>query len=53
MELTHEVADRVVIPDRAVVKQTGSGDKYVYIVRGGKAQFVKVELGGVWMRCTR
>ena len=45
VELTHEVADRVVIPDRAVVKQTGSGDKYVYIVRGGKAQFVKVELG--------
>lgn len=43
--LTHETADRVVIPDRAVVKQTGSGDKYVYIVRDGKAEFVKVELG--------
>lgn len=45
VELTHETADRVVIPDRAVVKQTGSGDKYVYIVRDGKAEFVKVELG--------
>ncbi|MDE6483330.1 MAG: efflux transporter periplasmic adaptor subunit, partial [Rikenellaceae bacterium] len=45
VSLTHETADRVVIPDRAVVKQTGSGDKYVYIVRDGKAEFVKVELG--------
>lgn len=36
---------RVVVPDRAVVKQTGSGNRYVYVYKGGKVSFNRVELG--------
>lgn len=39
------VADHVVVPDVSVVKQTGSGDRYVYVTEGGKVVFKKVELG--------
>lgn len=35
----------IVVPDRAVVKQTGSGNKYVYIYNNGTVKFVQVELG--------
>ncbi|MDE5684826.1 MAG: efflux RND transporter periplasmic adaptor subunit, partial [Muribaculaceae bacterium] len=35
----------VVVPDRAVVKQTGSGNKYVYVYSNGKVSYKKVELG--------
>jgi len=35
----------VVVPDRAVVKQTGSGNKYVYVYSNGRVAFKKVELG--------
>ncbi len=35
----------MVVPDRAVVKQTGSGDKYIYRLRGDRVEFVKVEPG--------
>ncbi len=45
VSLTHETARRVVVPDRAVVKQTGSGDKYIYRLRGDRVEFVKVEPG--------
>lgn len=38
-------SNRVVVPDRAIVKQTGSGDKYVYIYKDGKVSFTKVVLG--------
>ncbi len=38
-------SNRVVVPDRAVVKQTGSGDRYVYVHKDGKVSFNKVELG--------
>lgn len=37
--------DNVVVPDRAVVKQTGSGNRYVYVYHNGKVSFNKVELG--------
>lgn len=37
--------NRVVVPDRAVVKQTGSGNRYVYVYRDGKVSYNKVELG--------
>jgi RND family efflux transporter MFP subunit len=37
--------DRVVISDRAIVKQAGSGDRYVYVYRNGKVSYEKVELG--------
>lgn len=43
--LCYDVVDRVVVPDRAVQKLTGSGDRYVYVVEGGKAVYRKVELG--------
>lgn len=35
----------VVVPDQAIVKQTGSGNKYVYVYSDGKVSFNKVELG--------
>ena len=36
----------VVVPDKAVVKQTGSGDHYVYVYNpDGTLSFNKVELG--------
>lgn len=38
-------ADHVVVPDRAVVKQTGSGNKYVYVYNDGQVSYNKVELG--------
>lgn len=37
--------ENVVVPDRAVVKQTGSGNKYVYVLHGDKVSYNKVELG--------
>lgn len=39
------VEDNVVVPDRAVVKQTGSAQKYVYTYNNGKVSFRHVELG--------
>lgn len=38
-------AENVVVPDRAVVKQIGSGNKYVYVLHGNKVSYNKVELG--------
>lgn len=39
-------ADRVVVPDKAMIKQTGSGDHYVYVYnQNGTVSFNKVELG--------
>lgn len=35
----------VVVPDRAIVKQSGSGDRYVYVYENGKVSYNKVELG--------
>ncbi|MCI2082881.1 MAG: efflux RND transporter periplasmic adaptor subunit [Bacteroidales bacterium] len=37
--------NHVVAPDRSVVKQTGSGDRYIYAVEDGRIVFHKVELG--------
>jgi len=38
-------AKRVVVPDQAIVKQTGSGAKFVYVCKDGKVQFKQVEVG--------
>ena len=38
-------ANHVVVPDQAIVKQTGSGDRYVYVYNNGTIEFKKVELG--------
>lgn len=47
VELTLGSAMHIVVPDRAVVKQQGSGDHYVYVYHPdtGTVSFDKVELG--------
>lgn len=35
----------VVVPDAAVVKQIGAGDRYVYVYKDGKVSYNKVEVG--------
>ena len=37
--------DNVVVPDLAIVKQAGAGDRYVYVYKDGKVSYNKVELG--------
>ena len=37
--------NNVVVPDLAIVKQSGSGDRYVYVYKDGKVTYNKVELG--------
>lgn len=43
----YAVENNIVVPDVAVVKQTGSGDHYVYTVADGKVVFKKVVLGQI------
>lgn len=38
-------ADHVVVPDRAIVKQPGSANQYVYVYHNGKVSYNKVEIG--------
>lgn len=45
VKLNHGSKSHVVVPDRAIVKQTGSGNRYVYVFKDGKVSFRKVELG--------
>ena len=35
----------VLVPDVAIVKQIGAGDRYVYVYKDGKVSYNKVELG--------
>lgn len=35
----------VLVPDEALVKQKGAGDRYVYVYKDGKVSYNKVELG--------
>lgn len=35
----------VVVPDRSIVKQSGAGDRYIYVYKDGKVSYQKVELG--------
>ncbi len=37
--------NHVVAPDQAIVKQSGSGDRYIYVYKNGKVSHQKVELG--------
>ena len=32
-------------PDLAIVKQSGAGDRYIYVYKDGKVSYEKVELG--------
>lgn len=44
--ISHGTSSHVVVPDRAVVKQQGSGDHYVYVLNSdGTVSYNKVELG--------
>ena len=44
--VSHGTSTHVVVPDRAVVKQQGSGDHYVYVLKNdGTVSYNKVELG--------
>lgn len=43
--MTFGVKDHVVVPDQAIVKQTGSGERFVYVYKDGKVSFNRVELG--------
>lgn len=43
--LNFGTAENVVVPDLAIVKQAGSGDRYVYVYKDGKVSYNKVELG--------
>jgi len=38
-------ARHVLVPDQALVKQIGAGDRYVYVYKDGKVSYNKVELG--------
>lgn len=37
--------NNVVVPDLAIVKQAGAGDRYVFVYKDGKVTYNKVELG--------
>ena len=37
--------EKVVVPDRAVIKQSGTNDKYVFVIDGDRVVYTKVELG--------
>lgn len=43
--LSFGVLDNVVVPDQAIVKQVGSGERFVYVYENGKVYYRKVELG--------
>ncbi len=45
VEFNYGTMRHVVVPDRAVVKQSGSGNKYVYVYKDGKVSYNLVELG--------
>ena len=38
-------AEHVLVPDEALVKQIGAGDRYVYVYKDGKVSYNKVALG--------
>ncbi len=45
VDINYGTASHVVVPDRAVVKQTGSGTRYVYTYKDGTVTYHEVELG--------
>lgn len=44
-EFNYGSLDRIVVPDISIIKQIGSGDRYVYVYKDGKALYTKIELG--------
>ena len=45
VELNLGTMEHVVVPDKAVVKQPGSGNYYVYVYKDGKVSYNQVQLG--------
>lgn len=45
VELNLGTMEHVVVPDKAVVKQPGSGNYYVYVYNDGKVSYNQVQLG--------
>ena len=45
VEMNFGTAQHVGVPDRAIVKQAGSGNKYVYVLHGDSVSYNRVELG--------
>ncbi|MBQ8672460.1 MAG: efflux RND transporter periplasmic adaptor subunit [Bacteroides sp.] len=43
--MNYGTQDHVVVPDLAIVKRAGSGDRFVYVYKDGKVSYNKVELG--------
>ncbi len=43
--VTFETVNHVLVPDEALVKQIGAGDRYVYVYKDGKVSYNKVVLG--------
>lgn len=37
--------NRLTIPDQAIIKQQGSGERYAYVLKDGKAEYRQLELG--------
>ena len=44
-QLNFGTENHVVVPDVAIVKQPGSGERFVYVYNNGKVNYVRVELG--------
>ena len=45
VELNLGKANKVIVSDKAIIKQTGTNDKYVYVEKNGQVEYRKVELG--------
>ena len=45
VDINYGTSKHVVVPDRAIVKQTGSGVRYVYTYKDGKVAYHEVKLG--------
>lgn len=45
VQLNFGEENRVLVPDQAVVKQGGSGERYVYVIEGNKVRRQIIELG--------
>lgn len=45
VKLNFGTVKHIVVPDQAVIKQSGSGEYFVYVYKDGKVTYQKVELG--------
>ena len=45
VELDLGRANKILVSDRSIVKQTGTNDKYVYIEKDGKVEYRQVQVG--------